>query len=443
MKFIADFHIHSKYSRAVSQKMNLEELDRWAAQKGILIMGTGDFTHPKWFSEIQEKLEPAEEGLFKLKKEYKLPTLSGKFAETRFILSVEISSIYSQGGKVRRVHNIIILPDFASVEKLNNYLNLIGNLASDGRPILGLSSKELLKIVLNISSKALFIPAHIWTPWFSMFGSMSGFDSMEECFGEYSKYILAIETGLSSDPPMNWRIEELDQVAIVSNSDSHSVERIGREANVFETDLSYDGILAALKNSAPKNIFEDNFLKVNPPKILETIEFFPEEGKYHYDGHRSCGVLLSPQESKKFKNICPKCGRPLTIGVMNRVESLAGRPENFFDPKRPPFKKLVTLDEIIADALGVGKTTKSVLKFYNDLILNFGNEIQILLEAPISEIKLVSNDLIAEGIKRVREGKLNIVPGYDGEYGKISIFNEEERKNLQNKKIKSSLFDIY
>lgn len=442
MKFVADFHIHSKYSRAVSQKMNLEELDRWADQKGILIMGTGDFTHPKWFFEIKEKLEPAEFGLFKLKKEYKLPTLSGKLANTRFILSVEISSIYSEGGKVRRVHNVIILPDLKSAEKLNNYLNLIGNLASDGRPILGLSSKELLKIVLNICPKALFIPAHIWTPWFSMFGSMSGFNSMEECFGEYSRYILAIETGLSSDPPMNWRIEELDKVAIVSNSDSHSLERIGREANVFDAELSYNSILEALKNSAPQNVFQNNFSEVNSPKILETIEFFPEEGKYHYDGHRLCGILLSPEESKKIKNICPKCGRPLTIGVMNRVESLANRPSDFFDSKRPPFKKLVTLDEIIADALGVGKTTKSVLKFYNDLILNFGSELQVLTEAPISEIKLASNEIISEGIKRVREGKLNIVPGYDGEYGKISIFSEEERNNFQNKKLKTSLFDI-
>ncbi|MCS6789263.1 MAG: endonuclease Q family protein [Patescibacteria group bacterium] len=433
MKFVADFHIHSKYSRAVSQKMSLEELDIWANHKGILVMGTGDFTHPKWFLEIKQKLEPAENGLFKLKPEYKLKNILGRYSETRFILSVEISSIYSQAGKVRRIHNVIILPDIESVQKLNNYLNLVGNISSDGRPILGLSSKELLKIVLNICPKALFIPAHIWTPWFSLFGSMSGFDSIEECFGEYSKYILAIETGLSSDPQMNWRIPELDGVAILSNSDSHSVERIGREANIFETDLSYDGIFEAIQNSAPLNIKEDNFSLLKKPKILETIEFFPEEGKYHYDGHRLCQVLFSPIESKKHHNICPKCGKPLTIGVMNRVEKLAKRQEDFFDPKRPPYKKLITLDEIIADALGVGKSTKAVYKIYNDLILNFENELNVLLNVSILDIQSVSGDLIAEGIKRVRDGKLYIIPGYDGEYGKIFIFNEDERKKVVSK----------
>lgn len=437
MRFIADFHIHSKYSRAVSQKMNLEELDIWADHKGILVMGTGDFTHPKWISEIKEKLEPAEKGLFKLKSNYKLKTISGNNSETRFILSVEISSIYSQGGKTRRIHNVIILPDIQSVEKLNHYLNLIGNISSDGRPILGLSAEELLKIVLNICPKALFIPAHIWTPWFSMFGSMSGFDSMEECFGQYSKYILGIETGLSSDPQMNWRIPELDKVAILSNSDSHSVERIGREANIFEADLSYDGILEAIKNSIPLNIKEDNFSLVNRPKILETIEFFPEEGKYHYDGHRLCGVLFSPEDSIKNKNICPKCGKTLTIGVMNRVEQLAKRDSDFFDPKRPGFKKLITLDEIIADALGVGKGSKSVFKIYSDLILNLKNELNILLNVSISDIKSIAGDLIAEGVQRVRNGKLHIIPGYDGEYGKIFIFNEDERLKV---KAKNTLF---
>jgi len=436
MQFVSDFHIHSKYSRAVSQKMNLEELDSWADIKGILIMGTGDFTHPKWFSEIKQKLEPAEPGLFKLKKEYKFPNFKGKIPETRFILSVEISSIYSFLGKVRRIHNVIMLPDLNSAEKLNQRLSFIGNLSSDGRPILGLSSKELTKITLDICPNALMIPAHIWTPWFSLFGSMSGFDSLEECFGEYSKNILAVETGLSSDPQMNWRIPELDSLAIISNSDSHSLERIGREANVFDAELSYNGIVNALKNSAPKNIKENNFSEVKPSKILYTIEFFPEEGKYHYDGHRLCGVSFSPQESKKYNNICPKCKKPLTIGVMNRVEQLAKRPADFFDPKRPGFKKLVTLDEIIADALGVGKVSKAVFKIYKDLILNFENELNVLLNVPLQEIKLSSNELIAEGIKRVREGKLYIFPGYDGEYGKVYIFEENERKSFSNSAVK-------
>jgi DNA helicase-2/ATP-dependent DNA helicase PcrA len=436
MEFVSDFHIHSKYSRAVSQKMNLEELDSWADIKGILIMGTGDFTHPKWFAEIKQKLEPAEPGLFKLKKEYKFPNFKSKIPETRFILSVEISSIYSFLGKVRRIHNVVMFPDLNSAEKFNQRLSFIGNLSSDGRPILGLSSKELAKIALDVCPDALIIPAHCWTPWFSLFGSMSGFDSLKECFGEYSQNILAIETGLSSDPQMNWRIPELDSYAIISNSDSHSLERIGREANVFDTELSYKGIVNALKNSAPKNIKENNFSEVKPPKILYTIEFFPEEGKYHYDGHRMCGVSLSPEESKKYNNICPRCKKPLTIGVMNRVEQLAKRPADFFDPKRPGLKKLVTLDEIIADALGVGKASKSVFKIYKDLILNFGNELNVLLNAPLQEIKLASNELIAEGVKRMREGKLYIFPGYDGEYGKVYIFEENERKNFSSSAVK-------
>jgi len=859
MKFVSDFHIHSKYSRAVSQKMNLEELNAWADIKGILVLGTGDFTHPEWFSEIKQKLEPAEPGLFKLKKEYQFPNFKGKIPETRFILSVEISSIYSWNGKMRRIHNVILLPDINSAEKLNYRLSFIGNLSADGRPILGLSSKELVKITLDVCPDALIIPAHCllpdtlihtknnllkpikeikkgdwvithknkwrkvekvfkrpyngkvyhikprnfslglittpehpfyaikthknchwsngickpshlnlddckekyfknykpewipaeklergdvliyprflnvfknkkiekinlkeiiknntlktnlnediitpngskttqiknfisinkdfcklagyylaegytnsrdligfsfsakekkyikevidlmkkvfgfnkkpkirkskenngveilfyskilcnvfenlfyssekiknastkklpdwalglpqdlqveifrcwwrgdsgyttsrwlinqmkiillrlgivpsiyvykkndynkqlkkfikerkikarydvysmrqlsfyedkfnllketefkkiakhnknkdkkygwiddnyiylpiydikiknykgevynlevekdnsyvsefatihncWTPWFSLFGSMSGFDSLKECFGEYSQNILAIETGLSSDPQMNWRIPELDSYAIVSNSDSHSLERIGREANVFETELSYNGIVNAIKNSTPKNIKENNFSEVKPPKILYTIEFFPEEGKYHYDGHRLCGVSFSPFDSKKHNNTCPKCGKPLTIGVMHRVEQLAKRPADFFDPKRPGFKKLVTLDEIIADALGIGKTSKTVWEIYKDLILNFENELNILLNVPISEIKLASNELIAEGVKRVREGKLYIFPGYDGEYGKVYIFEENERKNFSDSNTKQN-----
>jgi uncharacterized protein (TIGR00375 family) len=438
MEFVADFHIHSKYSRAVSQKMNLEELNAWADVKGILVLGTGDFTHPEWFSEIKQKLEPAEPGLFKLKKEYQFLNFKGKIPETRFILSVEISNIYSWNGKMRRIHNVILLPDINSAEKLNYRLSFIGNLSADGRPILGLSSKELAKITLDVCPNALIIPAHCWTPWFSLFGSMSGFDSLKECFGEYSQNILAIETGLSSDPQMNWRIPELDSYAIVSNSDSHSLERIGREANVFETELSYNGIVNAIKNSAPKNIKENNFSEVKPPKILYTIEFFPEEGKYHYDGHRLCGVSFSPFDSKKHNNICPKCGKPLTIGVMHRVEQLAKRPADFFDSKRPGFKKLVTLDEIIADALGIGKTSKTVWEIYKDLILNFENELNILLNVPISEIKLASNELIAEGVKRVREGKLYIFPGYDGEYGKVYIFEENERKNFSDSNTKQN-----
>ncbi len=436
MEFVADLHLHSKYSRAVSQKMTLEELDLFAQKKGISVLGTGDFTHPKWFEEIDQKLEPAEKGFFKLKKEYKLD--SSNKSEVRFVLSVEISSIYPSSGKTRRIHNVIILPAIEDVKKFNNKLSLIGNLASDGRPILGLSSINLAKIVFEISENALFIPAHIWTPWFSLFGSMSGFDSLKECFGEYSDLILAVETGLSSDPQMNWRIPELDNYAIVSNSDSHSLERIGRESTIFDADFSFNGIKNALDNSAPQKVKESSFEKINQPKILYTIEFFPEEGKYHYDGHRLCGISMSPQESKKYNNICPRCGRPITIGVMNRVEQLSKRPFDFFDPKRPPYKKLITLDEIIADALGVGKATKSVAKIYDNLILNFKNELNILLNVSTAEIKLASNELIAEGVQRVRNGNVHISPGYDGEYGKIFIFDEKERKII--KPAKNTLF---
>ncbi|MBI4992373.1 MAG: DNA helicase UvrD [Candidatus Harrisonbacteria bacterium] len=419
MKFIADLHIHSKYSRAVSKNMVLEELDRWADDKGILVMGTGDFTHPAWFKELKQKLEPAELGLFQLKKEYKLPTLKGTFADTRFLLSVEISCIYSRGGKMRRVHNIVFVPDFETAEKVNTQLGFIGNLASDGRPILGLDSEELAKIVFNSNSEAVIVPAHAWTPWFSVFGSMSGFDSLEECFGEYSKNIFAIETGLSSDPAMNWRIKSLDKIAFISNSDSHSLQRIGREANVLDTEFSYKGIMDAIRSRDPK-------------KFLSTIEFFPEEGKYHYDGHRDCGVVFSPAETKKHKGICPKCGKKLTIGVVYRVDQLAekDRPEGFKDLSRVPYKNLVTLDSIIGEALDVGRATKSVMKEYQKLIRMFKSEFNILLNAPIKEIAFASRPEIAEGVDRVRKGKLTIQPGYDGEFGVIKIFDEQDRKRL-------------
>ena len=450
MKFIADLHIHSKYSRAVSKNMVPEELDRWADDKGILVMGTGDFTHPGWFRELKQKLEPAEPGLFRLKKEFKLKTIKGTFADTRFLLSVEISSIYSKNGKCRRVHNIVYVPDFETAEKINKQLSLIGNLASDGRPILGLDCEELAKIVFNISSEAVIVPAHIWTPWFSVFGSMSGFDSLEECYGEYAKNIFAIETGLSSDPPMNWRVKALDKIALISNSDSHSLSRIGREANVFDTDLSYKGIMDAIKSSISNKGTSDvpnisaeggsasggknlnprtsDVQKLKNPRrsaFLYTLEFFPEEGKYHYDGHRDCGIVFAPSETKKHKGLCPKCGKKLIIGVVNRVSQLADakRPEGYADSKRVPYKNLVTLDSIIGEALDVGRAAKSVMKEYEKLIKKFNSEFNILMETPIKEISLASNSKIAEGIDRMRKGKLVIKPGYDGEFGVVKIFD--------------------
>ncbi len=420
MQFIADLHIHSKYSRAVSPKMNLEELDAWASDKGIKLMGTGDFTHPYYFSELKNKLEPAEPGFFKLKSEFKIKNIKGELADTRFILSTEISSIYSKNGKTKRVHNIIFSPDIESAEKINIKLSEIGNLASDGRPILGLDCEDLAGIIFGINEDCVIIPAHAWTPWFSVFGSMSGFDSLEECFGKYADKIFAIETGLSSDPAMNWRLSKLDNIALVSNSDSHSLERIGREANVFNCEFSYKAMMEAIKNSAPSR-------KGNKSGFLYTVEFFPEEGKYYLDGHLACGFSCKPKETLKLKEICPKCGKKMTIGVLSRIEKLADRLEGFVDKKRVPYKSLVTLDSIIGEALNVGRSSNKVKKEYWKLIRAFNSEFDVLLNADVKEIALNSRAEIAEGIKRVRDGRLSINPGFDGQFGLINIFSEEEK----------------
>lgn len=406
MKFIADFHIHSKYSRATSRDMDLENLDKWAKIKGIKVLGTGDFTHPEWFKNLKEKLKPAETGLFRLKNQE---------SDTRFILTSEISCIYSKKNRVRKIHIILFAPSFEAVEKINTHLGWIGNLKSDGRPILGLDAKELAKIVLNIEKDCLIIPAHAWTPWFSIFGSKSGFDSIEECFEEYSQYIYSIETGLSSDPKMNWRLSALDKVGLISNSDSHSPSKIGREANVFDTEISYLSIIKAIKEK-------------DPGKFLYTIEFFPEEGKYHYDGHRLCGLSLSPQESKKYNDICPNCGRPLTIGVLNRVEQLSDRADGFRPQSLIPYKSLIPLGEIIADALGRSVGARDVENEYKKLIEKFGNEFAVLIDASPQELQKATLPEIAEGVIRVREGRVQIEPGYDGVYGKIRIFSQSEPK---------------
>jgi uncharacterized protein (TIGR00375 family) len=408
MEFIADFHLHSKYSRATSQQMDLENLDKWAKIKGILVLGTGDFTHPLWLKEIKEKLEKAEPGLFKLK---------NSKSETRFILTTEVSCVYFKKGKQRRIHLIIFSPSIEVCGKINNYLKIYGELSSDGRPTLSLDAKDLLKIVLNVSEDCLVVPAHIWTPWYSLFGSKSGFDSIEECFEDYSNYIFAGETGLSSNPAMNWRLSALDRITLISCSDAHSLSHIGREANVFNCELSYFEIVRAIKEK-DKN------------KFLYTIEFYPEEGKYHYDGHRNCGVSFSPKETKKYNGICPVCGRPLTIGVLNRVEQLADRPEGFVPENAIPFKSLIPLEEIIADALGQGVGTVEVEKEYKNLIEKFENEFNVLMNVPRSDLEAVTLPEIAEGIIRAREGKVFIEPGYDGVYGKIRIFQKGEQKSV-------------
>ncbi|MBU2109998.1 endonuclease Q family protein [Patescibacteria group bacterium] len=415
MKIVADLHIHSKYSRAVSQEMTLENIDVWARKKGIQVMATGDFTHPQWFNEIKTKLKQSEDGLYKIPARLRYDEVVAGGQNTRFMLTTEISSIYSKNGKVRRIHNLIFAPSIEAVEKINTKLGWIGNLKSDGRPILGLDSKELLKIVLDADEKCVLVPAHAWTPWFSIFGSMSGFDSIEECFEEMAPYIFAIETGLSSDPSMNWRLSALDKISLISNSDSHSLQKLGREANVFDCELSYGGIIDVIKSKDPK-------------KFLYTIEFFPEEGKYHYDGHRDCGISFSPSETKKHGDKCPVCGKNLTVGVLNRVNELADRKDGEKPANVIPYKNLISLDEIIGEAFGVGPKSKKVMAAYEKLISALGSELKILEESSYDEIAGASDQKIAEAVKKVREGKVNIKPGYDGEYGKISIFGEDEKK---------------
>jgi uncharacterized protein (TIGR00375 family) len=410
MKFIADFHIHSKYSRATSPQSDLEHLGEQAIIKGIDVLGTADFTHPEWFDNLKEKLEPAEQGLFRIK--------NGK---TRFILTSEISCIYSKNGKVRKIHILVLAPDFETVEKINTQLGWLGNLKSDGRPILGLDAKELVKIILSISSDCLIVPCHIMTPWYSLFGSKSGFDSLEECFEDYSKYIFACETGLSADPKMLWRMPDVRKITLISNSDAHSPAKIGREVNVFDTELSYSAIVEAIKSGDPK-------------KFLYTVEFFPEQGKYHYDGHRKCEVSCSPEETKKYNGICPVCGRPLTIGVLSRVEELADKPEGFKPENAIPFKSLVPLKDIIADLLKIGPGTKGVEKEYKDLIQKFGSEFNILLNVSISDLKQANLPEISEAISKLRKQEIYIEPGYDGEYGKINIFSKGEQRKISGQK---------
>ncbi|MFC1594640.1 endonuclease Q family protein, partial [Candidatus Omnitrophota bacterium] len=354
MKFIADFHIHSKYSRATSKEMDVKNIARWAKLKGIQLMGTGDFTHHLWLEELKTTLESLDNGLF-------------IHDNINFMLTSEISSIYSKRGKTYRIHNMVFAPNFKIVDKINNTLSNIGNLSSDGRPILGLDAEELVRIVMDISDECFVVPAHIWTPWFSAFGANSGFDSLEACFEKQVKHIYCLETGLSSDPAMNWRLSKLDNYSLISNSDSHSPSRIGREANVFDCELSYADIINTLKAKDRR-------------KFLSTIEFFPEEGKYHYDGHRNCKIRFTPEESRQHNNICPQCHKSLTIGVMNRVAQLADRPIGFVPENSIPFTNLIPLDEIIADAKGMAsRTSKAVEREYSNIVGKFGTELHVLL----------------------------------------------------------------
>ena len=418
MRFIADIHLHSYNSRATSKDLNLESLYQWARIKGIHVVGTGDFTHPGWIQELREKLEPEGNGLFRLKnppKEEGLPNIKTTETDVRFCLTTEISSIYKYGDRVRKNHNIVLAPDIETAKKINARLSEIGNLASDGRPILGLPSRDLLEIVLETSPDAHLIPAHVWTPWFSTLGSKAGYDSIEECFRDLSEHIFALETGLSSDPVMNWKLSSLDRYTLVSNSDAHSPQKLGREANIFDTELSYYSMIEALKTK--KGFFG-------------TYEFFPEEGKYHMDGHRKCNVVLEPRESLKLNNMCPKCGKPLTVGVLHRVEKLADREDSQKPGTSPGFEYIIPLPEIIAEFMGTAPTTKAVQQTYIHIISAFGNEFDLLHRIPVDEIRSKSGELLAEAIRRLRSHEVNPQAGYDGEFGIINIFNPGEIEQL-------------
>lgn len=416
MTFIADLHIHSHFSRATSRDLVPESLALWAQKKGITLVGTGDFTHPGWISELREKTVGAENGLYRLKPELERQ-IEGEVppscrAPTRFLLSGEISCIYKRGGKTRKVHHLVLMPDFDAVLRLNARLSRIGNITSDGRPILGLDSRDLLEIVLEASDKAFFIPAHIWTPWFSLFGSKSGFDALEECFGDLTSHIHALETGLSSDPPMNRRVSALDGFLLVSNSDAHSPAKLGREANIFDAPLDYEAIQAAM---------------IRKHGFGGTIEFFPEEGKYHLDGHRKCRLRLRPDETRLHQGICPTCGSPLTVGVLNRVDELADREA----PKiTTDFFSLIPLTEILSEIYEVGPSAKKVLSIYEELLALLGPETRILMESPLEDIEAAGGPLLAEGIKRMRGNQVICEEGYDGEYGVIRLFHPEEKHAL-------------
>ncbi|MDD5504736.1 MAG: endonuclease Q family protein [Candidatus Omnitrophica bacterium] len=394
-QFIADFHIHSRYSRATSPDMGVKNITAWAATKGIAVVGTGDFTHPLWRKELKKNLGRHTNGLY-------------EYDKVKFILTAEISNIYKKNGKGRRVHTILFVPDFKTADRVSKELEKRGNISSDGRPIFGFDAKDLVKIALDASPQAMIVPAHVWTPWFSVLGSMSGFDSIEECFEEQSENIYALETGLSASPDMCWRVSSLDKYSLISNSDSHSPGKIGREANVFDTGLGYEHILSALKEKDSK-------------RFLYTIEFFPQEGKYHYDGHRSCGVCYSPSQTRMCAGICPVCGKKLTIGVMSRVEALSDRPENFMPKDAIPFRRLVPLLELIAATQKKGICSKTVISEYKAAINFFGSEFNALLFADSSVLYKGLSCKTADAVLNVRQGNVGVRAGYDGVYGTIDL----------------------
>lgn len=420
MAFVSDLHIHSRFSRACSTALNIPNLDKWARFKGVNLLGTGDCLHPLWQTELKSVLKEAGNGTY-------------QYGETKFILTCEVACIYSDLGSVKRIHTLIFLPSLDAVSKLSESLTKKGvNLVSDGRPIMGISSKQLCDIVFKVEPKAIIIPAHIWTPWFSLFGSNSGYNKFSDCFGEFSDEVFAVETGLSSEPAMNWRVSDLDNKSIVSFSDLHSLPRLGREVTIFNGECSFEGLRSALKMQ----------------NIIGTIEFFPEEGKYHYSGHRNCNVVYSPDELKAKGKICPVCKKPLTVGVMQRVEELASRMVDDLRltikdgvsksetlPKRAGFRMLVQLEEIIAESLNSTVASQKVKNEYERLVTKIDPELKLLTKTPIDLIAMTAGEKIAEGIQRVREGKLSIQPGFDNTYGVVKIWDEEEEKSNQEEQI--------
>ncbi|MDQ1301001.1 MAG: hypothetical protein QG637_922, partial [Chloroflexota bacterium] len=442
MKFIADLHIHSHFSRATSPNLTFEHLTRWAQLKGIHVVGTGDIAHPGWLAEMREKLAPAEAGLYRLKDDFagavQAQTPPACHAPVRFILGGEISSIYKRGGRTRKVHNIVFAPSFEAVERLQARLEKIGNIRADGRPILGLDARDLLEIVLETDPGCRLIPAHIWTPWFSLLGSKSGFDSVAECFADLTPHIFALETGLSSDPPMNWRVSALDRYTLVSNSDAHSPEKLGREANLFDCELAYGALFEALRQGRGEAFPErsamlqsptadEAFVSItgmdrNASPLLGTLEFFPEEGKYHFDGHRACNIAWDPPTTLAHGGLCAVCGKEVTVGVMHRVEALADRPAGDRPARAQSFTSLIPLPEVLGEIYGVGDSSKQVQAEYMKLLARLGPELAILRETPLADIAAAGGERLAEGIGRMRRGEVVAQPGYDGEYGVIRVF---------------------
>jgi len=415
MRVIADLHIHGRYSRATSQSMRIEEIARFAKIKGLNLVGTGDFTHPKWLKELQETLiYDVESGLYKLANDPDFPV--------SFMITTEVSTVFTFEGEIKKIHHVILTPSIETAVQINERLSRYGDLSADGRPTLGMSAPQLVEEVMEVSNENMVFPAHAWTPWFSIFGAFSGFDNVEDCYQDMTKHIYAIETGLSSDPPMNWRLSKLDRFTLVSNSDSHSYWpwRMGREANVFEVEkISYREIIDAIR-------------KKDRARFKFTIETDPAYGKYHWTGHRNCNVSLPPKEAIKLGNICPVCRKKLTKGVEQRVEELADRPEGFIPENAIGYMHLLPLSEIIAAALEVDSpSTQHVWNIYNKLVEKFGDEYTVLIDAPRQALENITDQRIAEAIVRVREGRIKVIPGYDGVYGQPIIFDENAKTHRE------------